>query len=284
MKKHFLKNILISAFFIAFTGVLLCYFAALKITSRRNSAVASHSFSHGETELAVRAEDGLTLYASYLKGDSSKAVILLAGIGANRSSLIERGLFYREKGFHVIMPDLRATGKSQGDIISFGWFETKDLQTWIKYLNSKGINNVGVHGVSLGAATIVYSLKDNPVYSFMVLESCYNNIDQTFQNRIDKYHLSADLFFLVRFFVEKRIGVKTEDLYPENYIHMAKCPILFLAGDSEQQVRVEETQKLFANSRSPYKKLHFFKGGKHIDFMKRYGAEYVNELNSFLRK
>jgi hypothetical protein len=45
------------------------------------------------------------------------------------------------------------------------------------------------HGHSLGAATIAYSFKDFKDYSFVVLESCYDNIDHAFEHRMQRIHL-----------------------------------------------------------------------------------------------
>jgi hypothetical protein len=46
-----------------------------------------------------------------------------------------------------------------------------------------------VHGNYLGAATIAYSLSDNPKYSFIVMKSVYDNIQNVLNNRLKTYHI-----------------------------------------------------------------------------------------------
>ena len=41
---------------------------------------------------------------------------------------------YAENGFNVLIPDLRAHGKSEGEIIGMGWLDWLDLIVWINYV------------------------------------------------------------------------------------------------------------------------------------------------------
>ena len=38
---------------------------------------------------------------------------------------------FHEQGYHVLTPDARAHGESEGSLISLGWNERKDLLRWI---------------------------------------------------------------------------------------------------------------------------------------------------------
>jgi len=131
--------------------------------------------------------DRVRISSWFIPNESSeKAIILLNGIGGNRLGVVSRAQFYLEKGFNVLMPDLRGTGASGGDLISFGWNERYDLLACVDFLKERGLEKIAVHGISLGAATIVYSFQENPDYEFVVLESCYDNITNALKNRVDK--------------------------------------------------------------------------------------------------
>ena len=246
--------------------------------------------AHGRTyffqdvnELLLKTEDGLNIATWFLPNDSTEnVIILLNGKGGNRKGLIKRAKFYHHKGFNVLLPDLRATGESEGHMITMGWHEQKDLKACYNHLIEKGFQNIAVHGLSLGAATIAYSLAENPQYQFIILESCYDNIDQALTNRLHTYYLPS--FFLVgtKWLTEYRLGVSAAQLRPEDYLHLAKAPTLFLAGDSELKVKKAETEKLFQQCASEKKELHFFKGAIHEDFMNRYEKELKQVLSSWL--
>ena len=44
------------------------------------------------------------------------------------------GKRYAEKGFNVLIPDLRAHGESEGEIIGMGWLDRLDLIAWIQLI------------------------------------------------------------------------------------------------------------------------------------------------------
>lgn len=240
-------------------------------------------FSQKVEDQSFKSFDQLEIYSWFLPNDtSSKAVVLLSGIGGNRLGVISRAKFYQKKGFNVLMPDLRGTGESGGDLISFGWQERFDLLAGVDFLKKKGMQKIAVHGMSLGAATIVYSFQEKPNYDFVVLESCYDNITNALKNRVDKYPIPSFAFYPMIKFTEMRVEASSEDLSPEKYIGLNKSPIFILAGDAEIKVKKEETEKLFSNCTSVTKHLHFFKDAYHVDFMNRYEEKWVAEMDQWL--
>jgi uncharacterized protein len=260
------------------------YLCARHMTSRRADIYKTAPGKLKSEDISLTSKDGVSISAWYIRGDSNKAIILLPGIGATRKSCVRRAEYYLEKGFCVLLPDLRGTGSSGGEVVSFGWNESKDLKACYDFLKREKIEKIAVHGCSLGAATITYSLKDIHDYYFIVLESCYDNIDQAFENRVAKFHLPGFLYSPVRFFIEKEMGAKTGDLKPEEFIKLASAPVFIMAGDAEVQVKASETRKLFNNCGSKEKLLYFFKNGKHEDFREKYSEAYIKVLNGFAGK
>jgi uncharacterized protein len=233
----------------------------------------------------LKASDSINISAWYVDGDSiGKAVIILTGIGGNRQSSLSRGEFYLKQGYAVLMPDLRATGKSGGNTVSFGWHESQDLIASYRFLKKKGFQKIGVHGCSLGAAAILYSLKHDPDYEFMVLESCYNNLETAFGNRVKKLHLPDLAYTPLRFWIERIAEIKIKEMAPEEFIKNSKAPVLIIAGDSEAQIKNEETMLLYKNCKAPYKELRFIKGGRHEDFTLNYRSELESVIEEFLQK
>ena len=144
--------------------------------------------------LSFNTKDNEIISAWYIDNNSDKAIILLSGIKGNRTSQIERAKFYLNKNFSVLMPDLRGTGKSSGEIISFGWHERKDLLACVQQLKQMNVNKISVAGQSLGAATIIYANLNYSGFEFIILESCYDNIESAFKNRVKKFHLPYFVF------------------------------------------------------------------------------------------
>ncbi|MEM9820803.1 MAG: alpha/beta fold hydrolase [Bacteroidota bacterium] len=246
---------------------------------------ASQYFSEPVQNISLKAVDGTQISAWYLPDSSQKkAVILLNGLRGNRLTMVERAKIYRQQGYATVLPDLRGTGASESRLITFGWEERHDLLATVNFLQKSGYQHIAVHGISLGAATIAFSLADNPDYAFVVLESCYDNIDQALSNRIERFMIPEFSVIPLKRISEWRMGIKTEQLYPEHYLKLCKVPTLIMAGDAETRVKKEETEKLYHKCGATDKTLHFFQGAKHENFMNRYEEEFRNLLGSWLEK
>jgi fermentation-respiration switch protein FrsA (DUF1100 family) len=51
-------------------------------------------------------------------------VILMHGLGGNRTAMIERAKFLNKNGFSVLLFDFQAHGESSGEYITFGYLES----------------------------------------------------------------------------------------------------------------------------------------------------------------
>jgi esterase/lipase len=61
-----------------------------------------------------------------------------------------------------------------------------------------------------------------------------------------------------------------------------KAPTLVMGGDSEPELKLEETQSVFDHCASANKRICIFKGAHHENFLKRYEEQYKTTLRSFL--
>jgi len=282
--KRFLK---LTAFILApLVGLwfYIGYYSACTLTATRHVTFDDiQKFDkHSVTPLNLTARDGIAISAWLVDQPSDKAIILLSGIKGNRLAQEKRTKFYLKKGFTVLLPDLRGTGKSGGDCISFGWNEQYDLIACVEELQHRGIQHVAADGLSLGAATILYAHSQLTNFDFVVIESSYDNIENAFQNRMRQYPIPSFAYYPLRLFTSLKIHTDLKNLSPDQWIKNVRCPTLILAGDSEAQIKVSETQKLYENCGSSKKYLHLFKGGHHEDFIDRFEAEYTKEISRFL--
>ena len=274
----------------AYTAVILlllwlgmCFVAVEFLTraAQREISVPAVLKPFAIESVSLQTEDDVVVKSWLIRQDPRKVVILLAALRGNRSRLAERMILYLDKGYSVFAMDLRGTGESGGQI-SFGWRESLDLIAARKYLLRERFSQIAAHGISLGAATICYSLPFD--YWFIVLESCYDNMNHAFSNRIAKFHIPRFCCWPVLWFGKRKLGVSLSRLSPLSYISRCQSPLFMMAGDSEYQLKLSETQALFAACSSQNKKLHIFKGGRHENFLKRFSSEYLREWNSFLSK
>ncbi len=226
----------------------------------------------------IITSDGVKINAWLAGNTKNKAVILLPGIQGNCTEMIGRAKLYLENGFSVLLPDLRGEGKSENANISFGWNERLDLLACVRWLKNNGYQNIGVHGHSLGAATIAYSFDSSVDYKFVVMESPYDNIDHALAHRTINSGFNRFLLWPIYFFTEMKTGIDADKLSPLNCVSKYKGPVLYFAGDVEKNIPIGESNTIFSNFGSTKKTIHFFHGAGHIDFLNFNPAEY----NSFL--
>jgi uncharacterized protein len=285
MKRRRLKILLVISLSAFGIWILLGYIFASAMTTTAPEDYPEITFIGNDRaqQVDLLASDGVALNAWYAGSDSSAAVILLPGIRANSYYMTERAKLYLASGYAVLMPDLRGTGKSKGDAITFGWNERLDLLACVRWLRSKGHGRIGVHGCSLGAATIAYSLDSVQDYSFVVMESCYDNIDHALAHRTFDSGFNRALFWPVYFFSAQTIGADADQLSPLARVPRYKGPLLYLAGDNEAQIPLEETQHIFSafGTAPAQKRLVIFPGAPHCDLASYDKALYEKTFTDF---
>ena len=105
----------------------------------------------------TKSFDNLRLAASYYNNDSDTTILLFHGYRSDgRFDFACVVKYYIELGLNVLVVDQRASGESEGKIISFGIKERHDVLTWVEYLNNNyAPKNVFLSGVSMGASTVM---------------------------------------------------------------------------------------------------------------------------------
>lgn len=113
---------------------------------------------HKACDIYTRSDDGLSLRARWLPArDAIGSILLFHGYRscplADFSVVIP---FYHSLGFNLLLADQRSHGKSEGEYITFGIREHRDVAKWIAYHNENlGLLPVYLGGMSMGATTVL---------------------------------------------------------------------------------------------------------------------------------
>jgi len=233
-------------------------------------------------DVTITTPDGVALSAWYVDADSDRAVVWASGIGANRRNGLRHADYYLQRGFSVVLVDLRGTGQSERVPVSLGWHERHDLAAAKDWLHGRGYDHVGAHGHSLGAATIIYSLQEVDDYAFIALESAYDTIQTALDNRLAMFHVPRFLGWPTTFFTEWYANVSRHELRPVDHIARSQVPTLVLAGDAEPELPVQDTLAIYEACEAPLKRLHLFAGHGHTNHYRRAPEEWEALMNTFL--
>jgi pimeloyl-ACP methyl ester carboxylesterase len=214
------------------------------------------------------------------------SVLLLHGVGANRTSMLARARFLHRLGFTVLAPDLQANGESPGDHVTFGARESLDAAASMTFLRgAMPAERVGVIGISMGGAAALLGPGPLDANAF-VLESVYPTIRQAVSDRLGTWLGPlggvARLFTpAVLHFVGDEVGVRETELRPIDQIARLHAPLLFLAGTADPYTPIAEAESLYA--RAPAPKAYWpVQGAGHEDLYAYDRIEYERRVGGFL--
>lgn len=221
----------------------------------------------GAEPLTIPSASGSTLAAWYVPaGSARRAVVLMHGIRADRTSLVDRARLFRESGYHVLLFDFQAHGESPGDKITVGWRERHDAIAAVRWIRERhpGLP-VAVVGQSMGGAAALYAGAELDADA-LVVESVYGSILEAIANRIEMRLGSPGRWLapLLTAQMPLRLGVPPNALRPAEAVRQVSAPLLVAGGTADAHAPPEEVRRIHANAPEP-KALWLAEGAAHQD-------------------
>ena len=138
----------------------------------------------------------------------------------------------------------------------------------------------------MGAAAAALAVRHGEIEpDWMILESCYDNIQNALLNRLELRlgkSLAPLVAWPVELVVEQLTHLRADDLDPAKALENARCPVLVLAGDSERVLKTAEIEYLYGCIPEP-KRLAIFPGGGHEDLLLHDPRRFIRVVDSFLK-
>lgn len=234
-------------------------------------------------------EDGYTLIAKefFAEEESHQWVLLLHGYTGWKEEMYVFAYWYHEQGFHVIVPDLRCQGESEGDFIGMGQTDHIDCMLWINYILSQDdAAQIVLHGQSMGAATaLMMTGEENlPQNVRAVVSDCsYTDAYSMFGEKIKEwFHLPAFPFVdSARFVLLLRGGYDLMDASAIDAVKKSGTPTLFIHGDADALISVQMSKDLYEAAGCP-KELLIVEGAGHAQSQDKDPETYFGTIEAFL--
>ena len=242
------------------------------------------------TDEYIKSFDNLKLHAYMIKQKkkTSKWVIITHGYGAEGKLMSSNAHNFYSLGYNVLIPDLRGSGKSEGDYIGMGWYDRLDICEWIDSIVDDDPNSeIALFGVSMGASTILMaSGEDLPSNVKGIISDCaYTSAYDVLNYELDTY-LNTPSFPIVNFtnlITILRAGYSLKEASPISQVAHSKTPILFIHGDKDDFVPYSMMDKLY-NATSSQKEKLTIKGATHAKAELVNPKLYWSSVNNFLNK
>ncbi|MBR2853468.1 MAG: alpha/beta fold hydrolase [Clostridia bacterium] len=236
-------------------------------------------------DYTVTSYDGYILHAQFLKnpGDTNRFVIISHGNTGNRFGSMKYAAMYLEKGFNVIVYDLRGHGVNEPTFCTYSIRERKDLLAMI--LDSRerypDASLFGIHGESLGAAASIAVLEEKPPVDFVVADCGFSDIVPVLKAKAAEMHAPGFLFDLASVCVRIRFGYSFSRMRPIESLNENTIPILFLHGADDRFIPPEHSERMKEATKG-YAEMHLFPGAGHamsiLTDPKSYGEYVANFL------
>ena len=249
-------------------------------------ALEVHDLPH--TEVSLTTFDGLTLRGKYYEFEKGAPIeIILHGYKGNYVRDLSGGIIRcKMLGHNVLVYDHRASGDSDGSVITFGINESLDCLKWVDYVieNIDKDARIILAGVSMGAATVmIASGMDLPKNVIGAVADCgYTSARDIIKKVIRDMKLPADLLYPFASLGARLYGgFDLDKTSPIEAMEKCRIPIIFFHGDTDDFVPHEMSLKNFEKCVSPKKRMVTIPNAGHGLCLPVDVELYLKELREF---
>ena len=246
-----------------------------------------------------RAEDSpITLRGWWIPGpapdnDTESAIIVVHGLDSNRAR--DPDLYMplirdlRDRGFSVIMFDMRAHGESDGEIMSAGYFERYDVLGAMDVVETRfGIpaERIGVLGFSMGGVAALLGAAEEPRLRALVVDSAFANIDDLFASEVaDRTPLPEWTIGVLKPGMEivarVRYGIPLSALKPEEFVGELDIPLLLTHSEDDDRIATDHSERIAAAATHPETRLKSFPSGGHSAAFSDHPVAYLDAVTEY---
>ena len=263
----------------------ISFWAGENLTRAARSPQPPPPVDLGARSVDIFSENG-RLSAWFISGEPSRGVVLLLHpLRSNKSAMLARARFLKREGYSVFLVDMQAHGESDGDRITFGYREAKDVTASIqKFRQLAPGEKMAALGVSLGAAAVVLS-NPNSDLDAIILESMYPTIEEAISDRLRIRFggLAPLLTPLLSIQLKPRFNISPSQLRPIEHMTSLRCPVMILHGTEDRHTTLAEAKRIYDAVDQP-KEFHAFNGAAHVDLHAFDPRTYENKVGAFLAR
>ena len=236
-------------------------------------------------DVSITSFDGLTLRGKYYEQNNGAPIeIMFHGYKGNAErdlcGAVERAF---SVGRNALIVDQRGSGRSDGNVITFGINERRDCLSWIDFaINKFGADTkIMITGISMGAATVMMaSGEELPTNVIGTLADCgYTSAKEIIKKVITEMKLPADILYPFVKLGARIFGrFDLEETSPLEAMNNCKVPVIFVHGDDDAFVPYDMSVHLHEACASDKKILITIKGAGHGLAYPVDKEGYINQL------
>ena len=245
----------------------------LGIPYNERIATKSSAFWAQGSECTVTTADDLILTAEVFDQCAKTWVICLHGYRSDgQADCQEAAEKFWSGGYNVLVPDLRAHGRSEGKEIGLGWLDRMDLLLWIdKILEKDPQTQIFLYGLGMGAATLLLASGEvMPVQvAGLISDSSYTSVYSAIRSSLPQFsRLPIKRFLrLANRYSKQLVGYPFLQISVTRQVGSNHLPVLFLQGEKDSFLSEKEINTLMEATAGPKQKVLFANMG-HLQAIK----------------
>jgi fermentation-respiration switch protein FrsA (DUF1100 family) len=287
VKRTLWALLVLAVLVIGYLGVGLVVAAQLSAPSHHPQELTPTDVGLDYREVSIQSTDGLELAGWWVPGnDPSRAVMLVPGIEGDKSDrhVLKSASVYAGAGHGVLMIDLRAQGRSEGERVTMGYKEVRDVRGALLWLNERGFapGEVVLHGFSLGGATVLRAAPESGVAA-VVEESAYSDLPLILWQQLPE-ESGLPSFFTPGIFLMGKLflGIDPWAVRPEEdarRLCQEGIPLLIIHSKDDEVVPFEHAERI--RKACPEAAFWSIEGYRHVGAYAH--PRYPESLLTFLR-
>lgn len=222
------------------------------------------------------------------QGACGHTAILVHGYKDAAVKMLPYARLYHDMGMNILLPDLHGHGLSDGSDIQMGWKDRLTIEEWMSiaanvFSSTGDTTRIYLHGISMGAATVMNVAGDNPPYLVATVEdsgytSAWEEFAQELRNRFSLPQFPV--MYTTSSLCQLRYGWSFDEASPLRQVAKARCPMLFIHGNADDFVPTNMVYPLF-NAKQGYKEIWVTEGSKHVQSLHDHPEEYQQRIRAF---
>ena len=215
-------------------------------------------------------------------------VILVHGIGGAKEHFFLLASKLKEEGIASIALDNRAHGESDGDFVTYGFFEKYDIQKTVTLFKKEYPDiPIGIWGASMGGAIALQVMEIDNRIEFGIVESTFTNLPQIVYDYQKRFSGGIGMRYVTDYSLKRAgaiAGFNPEMVNPLTSVKNINQPLFMAHGANDKRIKYEYGQELFKNLASEDKHFELVEGAGHLDVGKIGGEKYYCKVIGFIEK
>lgn len=211
-------------------------------------------------DVTVTTSDAIKISSWYIPVSSPKAFVILLHAwlpkDGGRAMMISHAQYLHEHGYATVLFDMRGVGESEGNTITFGVQEWKDVVAVYDYTKNlpeaKG-KKVGFLGISMGASVGIIAAGKAHIGDFYIGSVPYKSFGSLFAQQVKREKVFPQFLFtwmlsLAAFF---ELGPFYFFLNPMHLISKIKAPVFLISAKNDEMVNPKDPWDLYEKAHKP---------------------------------